>query len=214
MQRAALLAVAVFLVLALAVVPAGGQAQQSDNPLLAARLDALAAAFFQREQVPGAIAAVVSGDTTILRGYGFADIDKGLSVSPEETRFEIGSITKLFTWIAVMILVEDGALNLADDIAPLLPVGLVPGETPLSMAHLMSHRPGFEESFAIFDESVSSLPRVEAMFVAAPEQVFPRGEVTSYSNWGVALAGLVVEEVSGVSWEEFIETRILEPLGM
>lgn len=214
MRYPAFLCFTLTLALVLLGFPGAGQAQQSDETILAARLDALVDGFMRREQVPGAIAAVVSGDTTILRGYGFADIDEGLSVSPEETRFEIGSITKLFTWISVMILVEEGALNLTDDIVPLLPEGLVPGETPLSMAHLMSHRPGFEESFAIFDESVSSLPREEAMFAAAPEQVFPRGEVTSYSNWGVALAGLVVEEVSGVSWEEFIETRILEPLGM
>jgi CubicO group peptidase (beta-lactamase class C family) len=185
-----------------------------DAAVLAARLDALAEGFMLREQVPGAIAAVVSGDTVILRGYGLSDVDDGTPVSPEATRFEIGSITKLFTWVAVMQLVEEGALDLREDLAPYLPAGLVPGDAPLTMAQLMSHRPGFEESYAIFDPAIAALPRAEALAAAAPEQVFPRGEVTSYSNWGVALAGLVVEEITGQSWEEVVQTRLLDPLGM
>src|SRR6056297_4180379 len=82
------------------------------------------------------------------------------------------------------------------------------------MAQLMSHRPGFEESYAIFDPAIAALPREAALAAAAPDQVFPRGEVTSYSNWGVALAGLVVEEITGDSWEEIVQRRILDPLGM
>lgn len=195
-------------------IPMAGRAQETAEAVLAARLDSLAEGFMQHEQVPGAIAVVVAGDTTLLRGYGLADLEAERPVSPDRTRFEIGSITKLFTWIAVMMLVEEGAVGLHDDITPILPEGLVPGDAPLTLAQLMSHRPGFEESFAIFDEAIASLPRVEAMSAAAPEQVFPRGEVTSYSNWGVALAGLVVETLAGMPWEEVVETRILDPLGM
>jgi CubicO group peptidase (beta-lactamase class C family) len=195
-------------------LPMAGLAQDPDETVLAARLDALAEGFMQREQVPGAIAVVVSGDTTILRGYGLADVEAEIPASADDTRFEIGSITKLFTWIAVMMLVEEGVIGLGDDITPILPEGLVPGDAPLTLAQLMSHRPGFEESFAIFDDAIASLPRVEALAAAAPEQVFPRGEVTSYSNWGVALAGNVVETLAGLPWEDFVETRILGPLGM
>lgn len=187
---------------------------QENATTLSARLDGLAEGFMLREQVPGAIAVVVSGDTVILRGFGLADLDASKPVSPEETRFEIGSITKLFTWVTVMMLVEEGALDLHEDISRYLPEGLVPDDAPLTMAQLMSHRPGFEESYAIFDPAIAALPRAEALAVSAPEQVFPRGEVTSYSNWGVALAGLVVEEITGQSWEELVQTRILNPLGM
>ncbi len=194
------------------VAAQGARAQNADA--LTARLDGLTEGFMLREQVPGAIAAVVSGDTVILRGYGIADVDEGTPVSPENTRFEIGSITKLFTWVTVMQLVEEGALDLQDDVSRYLPGGLVPGETPLTMAQLMSHRPGFEESYAIFDHAIAALPRAEALVAAAPEQVFPRGEVTSYSNWGVSLAGLVVEELTGQSWEATVQARILNPLGM
>ena len=206
-----------FLTLAVAMlglVAAQGARAQEDAAALAARLDGLAEGFMLREQVPGAVAAVVSGGTVILRGYGLADVEEGTPVSPEATRFEIGSITKLFTWVTVMQLAEDGALDLQQDLSRYLPGGLVPGDAPLTMAQLMSHRPGFEESYAIFDPAIAALPRAEALAASAPEQVFPRGEVTSYSNWGVALAGLVVEEVTGQSWEETVQTRILDPLGM
>jgi len=181
---------------------------------IAARLDALAGAFLVSDQVPGAIAAVVSGDTVILRGYGLADLDGAIAAGPDDVRFEIGSITKLFTWIAVMMLVEEGRLDLEADVARYLPDVAVPGAAPLTLAQLMSHRGGFEESYAIFDPSVAALPRAAALSVAAPGQVFPRGEITSYSNWGAALAGHIVEEVSGQPWEAFVEARILGPLGM
>ena len=200
-------AMALWLVVAVAALA-------DEDAEIATRLDALADAVMVTDQVPGAIAAVVSGDTVILRGYGIADLDGGIAAGPDDTRFEIGSITKLFTWIAVMMLVEEGRLDLGSDVAQYLSDVEVPGTEPLTLTQLMSHRGGFEESYAIFDPAVATLPRAEALSVAAPDQVFPRGEITSYSNWGAALAGHVVEEVSGQPWESFVEARILGPLGM
>jgi len=190
-------------------------AQQDSAPsALAARLDGLVAGLMTREQVPGAIAAVISGDEVIVQGYGVAGPGGQTAVGPDNVRFEIGSVTKLFTWVAVMMLVEEGRLDLHADVSNYLPGFDIPGGTPLTLAHLMSHRGGFEESYAIFDEDIAALPRAQALAVAAPDQVFPRGEITSYSNWGAALAGLIVEDVSGVPWEDFVQTRILDPLAM
>ncbi len=205
--RAVFAAVLLWLVAAFAAVA-------DEDAEIAARLDALAGAVMVSDQVPGAIAAVVSGDTVILRAYGLADLDGAIAAGPDNVRFEIGSITKLFTWIAVMMLVEEGTLDLGADVARYLPDIEVPGTEPLTLAQLMSHRGGFEESYAIFDPAVAALPRAEALSVAAPDQVFPRGEITSYSNWCAALAGHIVEMVSGQLWEAFVETRILGPLGM
>ena len=188
--------------------------QDSTVSALAARLDGLAQGFMTSEQVPGAIAAVVSGEEVVLRGYGVADLDDRTPVTPDNVRFEIGSITKLFTWVAVMMLVEEGRLDLRADVSGYLPSLKVPGSEPLTLAHLMSHRAGFAESYAIFDRDIAALPRAQALAAAAPEQVFARGEVTSYSNWGAALAGHIVEEVSGQPWEDFVQERILDPLGM
>ncbi|HKK30646.1 MAG TPA: serine hydrolase domain-containing protein, partial [Alphaproteobacteria bacterium] len=189
-------------------------ASAQDDSTLAARLDSLADMFMTTQQVPGAIAAIVSGEEVILRGYGVADIEAGTVVRPDDTRFEIGSITKLFTWVAVMMLVEESRLDLRADVSQYLQDVALPGAEPLTMVHLMSHRGGFEESYAIFDSAIAALPRAEALTAAAPEQVFERAEVTSYSNWGAALAGHVVEEVSGKTWEVFVQSRILDPLGM
>lgn len=190
------------------------QAQDSAASTLAARLDALAQGFMTTEQVPGAIAAVVSGDEVILRGYGVADLHDETPVQPDDVRFEIGSISKLFTWVAVMMLVEEGRLDLQADVSDYLQTIEVPGSEPLTLAQLMSHRPGYEESYAIFDPDITALPRPQALAASAPEQVLPRGAVTSYSNWGVALAGQIVEDVSRRPWAEFVQTRILDPLGM
>ncbi|MCF3973949.1 serine hydrolase domain-containing protein [Paracoccus salsus] len=176
---------------------AAAAAFADEDAEIAARLDALAGAVMVSDQVPGAIGAIVSGDTVILRGYGLSDIAAGTPVDPRDTRFEIGSITKLFTWIAVMMLVEEGRLDLEADVTRYLSDVEVTGGAPLTLAQLMSHRGGFEESYAIFDPAVAALPRAEALSVAAPDQVFPRGAVTSCSNLGAALAGHIVGEVSG-----------------
>ena len=199
-------------VLALALATSTGA--RAEDPARAARLDALAGGFMATEQVPGAIAAVVAGDDVILRGWGYADLDARVPAGPDDVRFEIGSITELFTWLAVMMLVEEGQLELQADVAGYLRQTSVPGTEPLSLAQLMSHRPGFEDSYAIFDQQIAAMPRPQALAASAPAQVFPRGQVTSYSNWGVALAGQIVEDVSGLRYEDFLQTRILDPLGM
>jgi CubicO group peptidase (beta-lactamase class C family) len=185
----------------------------SDSPL-AGRIDGLAAGFMATEQVPGAIAAVVDGTSVILRGWGYSDLEVGIRASPDDVRFEIGSISKLFTWIGVMMLVEEGLLDLQADVAGYLRATVVPGNEPLTLAHLMSHRPGYEGSYALFDPSVGAMPRPNALAASAPAQVFPRGQVTAYSNWGAALAGQIIEDVGGIPYEDFLRGRILDPLGM
>lgn len=191
--------------------PASAEDQRSD---LAARFDTLAEGFMATQQVPGAIGALVMGDDVILRGWGYTDLEAGTRAGPDDVRFEIGSISKLFTWLAVMMLVEEGALDLHADVAGFLRETDVPGSEPLTLAHLMSHRPGYEDTYAIFDPAIGALPRPQALAASAPAQVFPRGAVTAYSNWGVALAGQVVEDVAGIPYEDFLQTRILGPLGM
>jgi CubicO group peptidase (beta-lactamase class C family) len=198
-----------------AVLPAVSvSAEEQVRTDLAARFDALAEGFMATQQVPGAIGAVVVGDQVILRGWGFSDIDAGTPAGPDDVRFEIGSISKLFTWLAVMMLVEEGALDLHADVSGYLRTTGVPGTEPLTLAHLMSHRPGYEDTYAIFDPAISALPRPQALAASAPAQAFPRGSTTAYSNWGVALAGQVVEDVSGLAYEQFVQARILDPLGM
>ena len=201
----------VFWALAL-VLPA--HAQDPARADLAARLDAMAEGFMTTQQVPGAIGALVVGDDVIVRGWGYADLEEGTRAGPDDVRFEIGSISKLFTWLAVMMLVEEGALDLRADVSDYLRDTDIPGNEPLTLAQLMSHRPGLEDSYALFDPAIGALPRPQALAASAPDQVFPRGQFTAYSNWGVALAGQIVEDVAGVPFEDFLRERLLDPLGM
>ena len=208
-------AAVVVLALGIAAGPARAEDRAEDRAAaLAAHVDGVAASLMAADQVPGAIVAVVSGDTVLLRGFGFADLEAATPAGPDDVRFEIGSITKLFTWLAVMMLEEEGRLDLRADVAGYLPGFDIPGDGPLTLAQLMSHRPGFEESFGLFDPALGALPRREALAASAPAQAMPRGAVTAYSNWGVALAGQIVEEVAGIPFETFLEERILAPLGM
>ena len=202
----------ILLSLWLSLFPATADTPERDT--LAARFDALADGFMTTQAVPGAIGALVVGDEVILRGWGFADLDAGTRAGADDVRFEIGSTSKLFTWLAVMMLVEEAALDLQADVSGYLRDATVPGDEPLTLAQLMSHRPGFEDSYALFDPEIGALPRPQALAASAPAQVFPRGEVTAYSNWGVALAGQIVEDVAGMSFEDFLQARILDPLGM
>ena len=193
---------------------AGGHAQDMSQADIAARLDALAEGFMATEQVPGAIGALIMGDEVILRSWGYSNLEDGTPTGTDNVRFEIGSISKLFTWLGVMMLVAEGVLDLHADVANYLRETETPGDEPLTLAHLMSHRPGYEDTYTIFDPAIGALPRPQALAASAPVQVFPRGAVTAYSNWGVALAGQIIEDASGIAYQQFVQTRIFDPLGM
>ena len=169
--------------------------------------------------IPGAVVAVVQGgDILYLGGYGQADLQLHKPVSAETTLFRTGSVSKLFTWTAVMQLVEQGKLSLHVDVNQYLDTFKIPPTypKPITLAHLLTHTAGFE------DRAIGSYARTAAdlvplgRFLAAhlPARIFPPGEVSAYSNYGASLAGYIVERVSGVPFEDYVETHILAPLGM
>ncbi len=167
---------------------------------------------------PGATLAVVrNGELILARGYGYADRATGRPVDPRRTQFFIGSAGKLFTWTAIMQLYERGALDLHADLNSYLDFAIPEafGEA-ISLHHLMTHTAGFEDDarslFAPDEASVLSLR--EQLLRRMPARVYPPGKVMAYSNYGTALAGYVVERVSGQSYESYIEEHILKPLGM
>jgi CubicO group peptidase (beta-lactamase class C family) len=175
----------------------------------------------QRESHPGAGMAVVvatSNGVVFEKGYGFADVESGVPVDPETTMFPIASISKVFTWVAVLQLVEQGKLDLQADLRLYLrdlerTVGF---RKPVTLNHLMSHTAGFErrqigENFA----DPSNIPPLSQSVVrAVPAQVREPGEAATYSNWGAALAGLIVERASGVRFEDYVDANIVQRLGM
>jgi CubicO group peptidase (beta-lactamase class C family) len=173
----------------------------------------------ESRHIAGAVVAVVADNRLVFsKGYGHADVKTRRKVDPENSMFRIGSISKLFTWIAVMQLVEEGKLDLETDVNRYLRDVQVPTtyREPITLKHLLTHTPGFEDRliglFAHKHAQVGSLASV--LRAQMPMRVRPPGVLGSYSNHGTALAGHVVACVSGLPWEDYVEQRIIKPLGL
>ena len=167
------------------------------------------------------VAVVQDGRPVLTKGYGFADLASGRRVDPETSLFRIGSITKTFTWIAMMNAVEAGRLGLDDPINSHLPPDQqVPDQgwsEPIRIRHLMTHSPGFEDTAFghLFEGSPDSLrPSSVYLREQRPDRVREPGLVSSYSNYGVLLAGAILEQVERRPWQDVIEGDILVPLGL
>ncbi len=167
----------------------------------------------------GAVVVVVQGGQVVFqKGYGYADFAERKPVDPERTLFRIASNSKMFVWTAVMQLVEKGMLDLHTDVNRYLKGVQIPATFPqaITLEHLMTHTAGFEDHvIGLFSETPDALrPLAELMRTQMPRRVFPPGQVAAYSNYGTTLAALVVEQVSGVPYERYLEENILKPLGM
>lgn len=171
-----------------------------------------------RGQIAGAVVVVVRGDGSVLqKGYGFADVASREPVDPQTTLFRPGSVSKLFTWTAVMQLVEEGKLDLDQDVNAYLDFEIPPYEgEPITLRNIMTHTPGFEESIRhlISSDPDAVMPLKEYAREALPERVFAPGTTPAYSNYATALAGYIVERVSGEPFDDYIERHIFEPLEM
>ncbi len=176
--------------------------------------------------VAGATVAVVqNGELLFAKGYGYADLAEQRPVVAEETLFFPGSVGKLFTWTAVMQLAEQGKLDLHVDVNEYLdftvPAMLYQhrGEQavePITLAHLMTHTAGFEDQLAAIQDAGPDdhLPLEDFLIESMPARVYPAGQWFAYSNYGTALAGYIVERVSGLPFETYIDEKILKPLEM
>lgn len=181
-------------------------------------LDGLVAAQFKDYKLAGMTFVMVQGDQiTLAKGYGSADLQTGEPVDPTRHLFRPGSVSKLFTWTAVMQLVEQGKLDLNTDVSEYIDQFELPFPEPITLTHIMTHTPGLEDGAAgyLFEESEDDLiPLAEAMERYLPNQVRAPGTHASYSNWATALAGLIVANVSGQSFESYVEEHIFAPLNM
>ncbi len=170
------------------------------------------------QQLAGNVVAVVQdGKVLFKKGYGYADIENRIEVDPDQTLFRIASISKTFVWTAVMQLVEAGRLELNTDVNDYLDF-TIPAtySEPITLQDLMTHTPGFEEvgsgTFgAKFDDYVAL---AEYLPQHIPARVRAPGMLMSYSNYGTALAGYIVQRVSGMRWEAYIEENVLDVLEM
>jgi len=181
-------------------------------------LDGLFPYGLAKNNLAAAVVVVVKdGQILVSRGYGYADIAANKKVDPATTLFRPGSISKTFLWTAVMQLVEQGKLNLDADVNQYLDFTIAPRDgKPITMRDLMTHTPGFEETLKNLFSHDGQLPMSNEAWLKewVPERVFAPGEVSAYSNYGAALAGYIVQRVSGQPFDEYIEQHIYQPLGM
>ncbi|MFW5415875.1 beta-lactamase family protein [Nocardiopsis sp. CNT-189] len=184
-------------------------------------LDGLVPDALARTGVPGAAVSVVhDGEILTARGFGLADTgaDGGdpVPVDADETLFRPGSVSKVVTATAVMRLVQDGEVDLDTDIAEYLDFEPPSSfEEPVTIRHLLSHTAGYEERYGGGISGEGKVPDLgEYVKNDAPEQVYEPGTMPAYSNYGITLAGYIVERVGGVPFEEYLEQNVFEPLGM
>ena len=181
-------------------------------------LDALMAKDMEENHIAGAAVSVVKdGELFFAKGYGYADLENGIPVDPEQTIFRIGSNGKVLTWTAVMQLVEQGKLDLDADINDYLDFRIPDTyPQPITLKNLMTHTSGFEDRWL---ESVTADPSElvsarEWLISNSPGRVRPPGEAEGYSNYNAMLAGYIVSQVSGQPYDQYIQEHILNPLGM
>jgi CubicO group peptidase (beta-lactamase class C family) len=164
-----------------------------------------------------AVTVVEGGEVVFTKGYGFADVENGIAVQPDRTLFRIGSVSKLFTWTAVMQQVEQSKLDLDADVNAYLDFQIPDTyPQPVTLRRLLTHTAGFEDRVAGFEALTPEkmIPLGAWLASHIPARVRTPGEISSYSNYGAALAGYIVERVSGMPFEEYLERNILMPLGL
>lgn len=209
-------AAAVFAFACLNFVASPSEAQfRHSNEQVADFFDKYMARALKEGDVPGAALIVVrDGQVILSKGYGVSDIAAQDPLSPSKHLLRQGSISKILTWIMVMQLVEEGALDLDKDLNTYLPFKVEPRSAQLlTMRHLLTHSGGFTERFkGVFGKPVEPLCTTVALNL--PDRVSAPGVRASYSNSGTAIAACAVEKLTGLPFEQAVEERILKPLQM
>jgi CubicO group peptidase (beta-lactamase class C family) len=195
------------------------QAQGPTDPTeLEAFLDELMAKDMAENHIAGAAVSVVKdGELFFAKGYGYADVEKGIPVDPEQTLFGTGSVGKTFTWTAVMQLVEQGKLDLDVDVNTYLDFRIPDTyPQPITLKHLMTHTSGFENRMlgSVTWDADDLVPAREWLVSHMDARIRPPGEAAGYSNYNAMLAGYIVARVSGQPYDDYIQEHILDPLGM
>ncbi len=171
-------------------------------------------------EYPSFAVAVVNGDELVYSGaFGYIDIENGIEATPDDTVYEWGSCSKTMVWVSVMQLWEQGRIDLNEDIRNYLPEGFFHNlryDDPITMLNLMNHNAGWgEATWAMQSTDENDIMDLgEALQYIEPVQMYRPGEVSSYSNYGAALAGYVVECITGQSYADYVHEYIFDVLGM
>jgi CubicO group peptidase (beta-lactamase class C family) len=189
-----------------------------DQADLTAFFDGILPLQLERNDIAGASVLVMKdGNLLLQKGYGYADVKSKKPVDPASTIFRLASISKLFTWVSVMQLEEQGKLNLDTDVNQYLDLPIRPAfNKPITLRNLMTHTGGFEETL---DDIIVTNPKQtvslrDYLIANQPMRIYPPGEIPAYSNYGVGLASYIVQRTSGEPFEQYVQEHIFNPLGM
>ncbi|HET9390279.1 MAG TPA: serine hydrolase domain-containing protein, partial [Steroidobacteraceae bacterium] len=193
-------------------------AHSLDKTDLEAWLDGFVPYALANGDIAGAVVTVVKdGELIFAKGYGYSDVAHHTPVDPERTLFRPGSVSKLFTWTAVMQLVEQGKLDLDRNINDYLDFHIPDRpDGPITLRNVMTHTPGFEEQIKslIADNPQAVIPLARYARDFTPTRIFKAGSTPAYSNYATAVAGYLVQRVSGQSFDDYLDEHIFKPLGM
>ena len=193
-------------------------AHSLDPADLTAFFDGILPLQLERNDIAGASVLVMKdGNVLLQKGYGYADVKSKKPVDPASTIFRLASISKLFTWISVMQLEEQGKLNLDADINQYLDFPIRPAfNKPITLRNLMTHTAGFEETLneIIITDPKQAVSLRDYLIANQPMRIYPPGKIPAYSNYGVGLASYIVQRTSGEPFEQYVQEHIFGPLGM
>jgi N-acyl-D-amino-acid deacylase len=176
-------------------------------------IDRFVRAEMERQEIPGLAIGIVDKGVVTARGYGYANVEHMVPVT-EETIFQSGSLGKMFTATAVMLLVEDGKIALADPITRYFPDAPASWGS-ITVRHLLTHTSGIPDyTTDAFDYRKDYTEDELARLAYAMPSEFPAGSRWSYSNTGYALLGFVVRKASGQFYGDVLAERVFQPLGM
>ncbi len=196
-------------------LPAAHPLEKAD---LEAFFDGLVPLQMERSDVAGATVLVMKdGQELLKKGYGYSDLAKKSPVDPDATMFRLASISKLFTWVSVMQLAEQGKLDIDADVNNYLDFKIAPAfNKPITLRNLMTHTGGFEEVVhdIIYVDPHKPTSLRDFLIANQPRRMYPPGEIPAYSNYGVGLAGYIVQRVSLEPFEQYVSEHIFQPLGM
>jgi CubicO group peptidase (beta-lactamase class C family) len=201
-----------------ALSPAVAAPADDDAARLTTFLDSRLSPLVEQRKIPGAVVAIVQKDKPpILRGYGYADIASKRPMNPSTTRVRIGSMSKSFTALAILQLIDEGKVKLEGDANQFLKTEHIPKRygKPVTVLELLTHRAGFDGdiSHVAVDEGQSTA--IERGWMSRQlMRVNPPGNIYAYDNSAYAALGQIIKDQDGRSYEASIKARLFSPLGM
>ena len=214
-----------FSLLALAVLfsmaqPALAQGNSPNDPKeLEVFLDAYLAEQMKTHHIPGVVITFVKDDEVFFsKGYGYADIEEQTLFDPEQTLLTTASLGKAFTAVGILQLNEQGVIDMQEDVRPYLTEFKLKTrfEQPLTFANLLTHTDGFEARMIGVAAQTQDdlLPLGQLIQTYTPTQIYSPGQYMTYGDFAANLSGYLTQEISGMSFEQYMEENILIPLGM